>query len=132
MGSFFITQIHPAMLYTATSLRLYTSPYFSANYTIIPLLSMAHILSCCLHLYAFTRSCMYASTNLCLYSSTALRLYALKPLRLYASTPVRLWYFTLPSLAGEAITDTRERRKSYLVFIFEASSVKKILTQTFQ
>ena len=126
MGSFFITQIHPAMLHTATSLRLYTSPYFNANYTIIPLSSMAHILSCCLHLYAFTRSymyastlvCLYASTHLCLYasmhlhlySSTALRLYALKPLHLYASTPIRLWYFTLPSLIGEAITDTRERR----------------------
>ena len=112
------------MLHTATSLRLYTSPYFNANYTIIALLSTAHILSCCLHLYAFTCSCLYVSTfvrlyasmHLCLYASThlrlyssmALRLYALKPLRLYASTPVRLWYFTLPSLIGKAITDTRE------------------------
>ena len=99
MGSFFITQIHPTMLHTATSLRLYTSPYFNANYTIIPLSSIAHKLSCCLHLYAFTRSCMYASmplrisahTPLRIYSSTALRLYALKPLRLYASMPPRLY-----------------------------------------
>ena len=114
----FFTQIHPAMLHTATSLRLYTSPYFNANYTIIPLLSMAHILSCRLHLYAFTSSCMYASTLVRLYASLPRRLYASMPLLLYgfmplrikASTPVRLWYFTLPSLIGEAITSTRDRR----------------------
>ena len=91
MGSFFMTQIHPAMLHTATSLRLYKSPYFNANYTIIPLLSMAHILSCCLHLYAFTRSCMYASTLVRLYASLPIRLYSSAALRLYASTPPCLY-----------------------------------------
>ena len=73
MGLFFTTQIHPAMLYTATSLCLYTSPYFNANYMIIMLLSMALILSCCLHLYAFTHLRMYASTLVRLYSSMHLR-----------------------------------------------------------
>ena len=86
---------------------------------------------------------LYGFTSLRLYSSTALRLYALKPLhfyvsmslRLYASTPVRLWYFTLPSLIGEAITHKREAeiepRVKGGMLIFETSSVKQILTQTF-
>ena len=125
MGSFFTTQIHPAMLHTAASLRLYTSPYFNANYTIISLLSMARILSFCLHLYVFMHVRLYvwglymfvpfyASFLILLYGFTSLRLYASTPLWLYASTPLhlctsmplRLWYFTLPSLTsliGEAI-----------------------------
>ena len=158
MGSFFITQIHPAMLHTATSLRLYTSSYFNANSTIIPLLSMAHMLSGCLHLYAFTRSCMYASTlvplyacmplrisaytPLRIYASMALRLYALKPLRLYASTPPRLYackivvLYSAVSYWGGYNRHKREAEWSLQsqgwMLIFEACSVKKILTQTFQ
>ena len=121
MGSFFITQIHPAMLYTASSLRFYTSPFLMQTirlfrcclwliYCLVVYTSMPLRVHACMPLRLYASLCLYASTPLCLYSSTALRLYALKPLRLYTSMPVRLWYFTLPSLIGEAITDTRERR----------------------
>ena len=157
MGSFFITQIHPVMLHTATSLRLYTSPYFNANYMIIALLSMANILSCCLHIFAFTCSCLYASTlvrlyaslPICLYASMPLLLYGFTALRLYASIPLRLYASTLPRLYACKIVVlysavsywggyNRHKRGGIGarikggMLIFEASNVKKILTQTFQ
>ena len=107
----------PLLLYASThhlilmqSIRLFRCClwliYCLVVYTSMPL----RVHACMpLRLYASMHLCLYASTHLRLYSSTALRLYALKPLHLHASTPVRLWYFTLPSLIGEAKTDTRER-----------------------
>ena len=92
MGSFFITQIHPAMLHTATSLRLYTSPYFNANYTIIPLL-----------LWLIYCLVVYTSMPLRVHACTPLRFYASLPIRLYASTPLLLYGFTPPRMKASML-----------------------------
>ena len=80
--------------------------------------------------------------SLRLYSSTALRLYTLNPLCLYASTPLRLYACKIVVLYS-AISYwggyNRHKREAEIeprvkggMLIFEASSMKQILTQTFQ
>ena len=112
----------PLRVHACMPLRIYASTHLRLGvYLFVPFYPSFPILLC-------------GFTSLLLYASTALRLYALNPLRLYACKIVVL-YSSVSYWGGynrykrEAEIEPRVKGRK---LIFEASSVKQILTQTFQ